>query len=134
MKRVLYILVQWSWGLPATLVGLFATLYALLFRHGKAHRNHLGIITEFGGNWGGVSLGMFQLCGSYSQDYPCFFNETKDHEYGHSLQNMIYGVFYIFVIGIPSFIRYNLYNAGKLKGGYYDIWFERQATKWGATK
>ena len=68
MKRVAYIFVQWTWGLPATLVGLFATLYALLFRHGKIYRNHLGYITEFGGNWGGVSLGMFQLCGSYSQE------------------------------------------------------------------
>ena len=119
-----------------TTIGFFATLFSLIFLKGKIHRNGYGFITEVKGNWGGVSLGLFQLCGSYNKPSgPCYdpdwYEHTRRHEFGHSIQNMIFGPLFPFIVAIPSAIRYWLDYYGKLKSDYYDIWFERTATEWG---
>lgn len=68
------------------------------------------------------------------------FSNDKDvlpHEYGHALQNCVYGIFSPFLVTIPSAIRYwyrefKYWRKGKYPPtGYYDIWFEAQATRWG---
>lgn len=119
-----------------TTIGFFATLFSIIFLRGKIHRNGYGFITEVKGNWGGVSLGAFQLCGPYSQpDGPCYnlnwYEFTRRHEFGHSIQNMIFGPLFPFIVAIPSAIRYWLYTFKKLKSDYNSIWFERTATDWG---
>lgn len=79
--------------------------------------------------WGGLSLG---LCFLTYKDciYP-----TYVHEYGHSLQNAIWGILFPFVIGIPSAIRYWVFTYRERHNipnpDYLDIWFESQATAWG---
>ena len=70
-----------------------------------------------------------------------FLTDTSDsyhvkcHEYGHSLQNCLWGPIGIFVITIPSAIRYWVFHFrekfGKKNPSYDSIWFEGQATKWG---
>lgn len=57
---------------------------------------------------------------------------TLNHEFGHAIQNMLYGPFFIFLVAIPSGIRYQLITRKIIKvKDYDDIWFERQATNWG---
>ncbi len=140
MKKILfgiaYWLLQLTWGILMNIVGLFVTLFCLIFLKGKMHKNGLGFITEVGGNWGGVSLGAFALCGTYYQPtsphYDFYwYHETRNHEFGHSLQNAILGPLFPFIVAIPSAIRYWLDYYGKLKRDYYAIWFERDATNWG---
>ena len=119
-----------------TLIGFFATLFSLIFLKGKIHRNGYGFITEVKGNWGGVSLGLFQLCGSYNQkDGPCYdpewYEHTRRHEFGHSIQNMIFGPLFPFIVAIPSAVRYWLDYYEKLKSEYESVWFEHTATLWG---
>ena len=131
-----YWILQLTWGIIMNIVGLFATLFSLIFLKGKIHRNGYGFITEVKGNWGGVSLGLFQLCGSYNQpNGPCYdpfwYESTRRHEFGHSLQNCILGPFFLFVVAIPSAIRYWLEYFDKLKEDYYAVWFERTASNWG---
>ena len=77
----------------------------------------------------------------------CFFfvsNDCKNnecvvlHECGHGLQNIIWGPLMLFVISIPSVIRFWYRRHQNKKGIYnlkaYDaIWFENQATRWGYT-
>ena len=133
---ILYWIGQVTWGIIATLVGFVATMACLAFAKGKIHRNGYGFITEVGGNWGGVSMGPFSLCGKYFQeDHECydpfFYDEVRKHEHGHSYQNLIFGPLFFIIIGIPSAIRYWLDEYGHLKRPYEAIWFERQATKWG---
>ena len=57
------------------------------------------------------------------------------HEYGHSLQSCILGPFYLFIIGIPSYIHANVKAAGKKwregKESYFDFFPERWADKLG---
>ena len=133
MKKVLLGIVYWicqlTWGILMNIIGAFATLFCLAFLKGKIHKNGYGFITEVGGNWGGVSLGAFALCGKYSDVYPDFYQEVRKHEFGHSIQNMFLGIF--FVVAIPSAIRYWLSYFGKLKEDYEAAWFEATATSWG---
>ena len=94
-----------------TFIGAIVTIFCLAFLKGKIHKNGYSFITEVGGNWGGVSLGAFALCGKYNQpDSDCYmpewYEDTRKHEAGHSLQNIILGPFFPFVVAIPSAIRY----------------------------
>lgn len=140
MKKVLlgigYWLIQLTWGILMTLIGLLVTGFCILFLKGKPHRNGFSYIVEVGGDWGGLELGAVSLCGSYSQpNGPCYnpswYKHTACHEFGHSLQNLWWGPLFPFVISIPSAIRYWMDRAGKLKSDYEGIWFESQATRLG---
>lgn len=107
MKKFLsyfvYWLIQCTWGLPMTLIGAIISLGLLISGHKP---KHLGptVYFEVGENWGGVELGGFFLCDKHS---PL---ETKYHECGHSLQNMIWGPLMPFVVCLPSAARYWLFN------------------------
>lgn len=133
---VLYWIISLTWGLLMTFIGLLVTGIVIIFFHGKPHRNGWTYIVEVGDHWGGLELGAVALCGRYSDAAPLYFDEVRKHEFGHSLQNLIWGPLFPFVIGIPSAIRYwyreYLYRHGKKpKTKYDDIWFEGQATRWG---
>lgn len=135
-KGIGYWILQVTWGIIMTLIGFFATMFSLIFLKGKIHKNGYGFITEVGGNWGGVCLGPFALCGSYSQpDSSCYDSEwyyhTRCHEFGHSIQNMFLGPFFPFIVAIPSAVRYWLDMYDKLKSDYEGVWFEHTATVWG---
>lgn len=96
MKRFLYTLIQWTWGFPQNFIGLLMFIGCKIAKcKNKKYKN--AIETKWDNKYGSVSLGMF-----------IFLDNDKDetlaaHEYGHSIQSLILGVFYMFVIGIPSF-------------------------------
>ena len=118
-------------------IGLITTLICIIFLKGKVHKNGYTIIIEVGGNWGGISLGCISLCGGYTTTCPDeeWFQHVRRHEFGHSLQNLIFGPLFPFLVAIPSAIRYHYQNARSKKGlpnkEYDAIWFEGMATKWG---
>ena len=120
-----------------SIIGLITTLICIIFLKGKVHKNGLTIIVEVGGDWGGINLGCVSLCGGYTT--VCkneeWFQHTHRHEFGHSLQNLVWGPLFPFVVAIPSAIRYHYRNYRTKKGlennDYDAIWFEGQATKWG---
>ena len=90
---------------------------------------------ELGNYWGGISLGRFIFANKTSDD------KIKKHEFGHSIQNAQWGLLFPFVIGLPSLIR-SWYRNWLIKYSkrprpfslppYESIWFEGQATRWGA--
>lgn len=137
MKKVLYWIGQLTWGIVMSLIGLITALICILFLKGKVHKNGYTIIIEVGGNWGGVNLGCISLCGGYTTVCPDenWFQHTRRHEFGHSLQNLIFGPLFPFIVAIPSAIRYHYQNYRSKKGlpnkEYDAIWFEGQATRWG---
>ena len=96
-------------------------------------RFHYSLYFEVGEGWGGVNFGsIFIVCKDNDADIIC-------HEAGHGLQNIMLGVFFPFLVAIPSFIRYwyREYLVNVKKKDYdslpdYDaIWFEGWATKLG---
>ena len=140
MKKFLFILTYWllslTWGIIMSSIG-FITILIVLMLGGKPHKNGCTLIVEIGGNWGGLELGCFALCGSYSKTDKIWFERTRRHEFGHNIQHMLLGPFFIFIVGIPSAIRYwykiiATKRGKKFSSDWYDsIWFEGTATKWG---
>lgn len=140
MKKHLFIILYWflslTWGIIASAIGAVVSLFAIIFG-GKPHKNGCTIIIEIGGHWGGLELGCFALCSNYSKNYPSYYEEIRRHEFGHSIQNIILGPFFIFIVSIPSAIRYWYERISNSHGKYFppdwydSIWFEGTATRVG---
>ena len=137
LKMIGYWFLQLTWGALLTIVGLLVTAFCIVFLKGKAHKNGYSYIVEIGGNWGGLELGAVALCGGYTTKCPNekWFQHTRRHEFGHSLQNLIFGPFMLFVVTIPSAIRYHYQNYRSKKGlpnkPYDQAIYEYTASKWG---
>lgn len=130
LRRTLFYIVSFTWGLPMTLVGLVVILFSLPFK--KVHIYHGRLYAAWGNGWGGVELGCFFVC---SKD--CQYDSIMLHECGHGIQNCIWGPLMLFVVCIPSAFRYWYREFKYHRKGltpptkYDDIWFEGQATRWG---
>ena len=114
MKQFLYLLCQWTWGLPQNLVGLALYLYY-----------------RMKGCPGSMSMGSFLFM------HPTWTPADKEllaHEYGHTIQSLFFGPFYLLTVGVPSILWAGLPGFKKLrrKGrGYYTVYPEKQATRLG---
>ena len=125
INKPLYYILNLTWGLPLTLVGALVALGLIITGHqAKPHGGCLYF--NIGHSWGGINLGLFFI--TDKNDYL----PTKNHEYGHSLQNAAFGPLMIFLIAIPSAIRYWVFEWRKKHNRpsvpYDAIWFEGQAT------
>lgn len=136
-KRVNYIgfwVLSLTWGLPMTLFGAIVAIGCLVTVH-KPHKFHQNVYFVFGhGGWG------FEAGGFFFLSKECADNlSMKQHESGHGLQNIVYGVFMPFLVSIPSAVRFWhrdwLVKTKRKKYSelppYDSIWFEGQATAWG---
>lgn len=97
------------WGCLQTLLGLW--LYLCNFAN--KHYSYKGVIVTEWRKTDSVSLGLFVFVAAkppFIAKYAGQFSaqELKKallvHEYGHSLQSLILGPFYLAVIGIPSLL------------------------------
>lgn len=151
IKKILFSIMFWvvscTWGIIMTTIGAVATVSLNLIKvigtwfgkdlKIKTHRNGCSFITEVCGNWGGLELGAFALCGNYSEDNKDWFAHTRKHEFGHAIQHLYMGPLFIFIVAIPSAVRYwykriMQNNGKKFPNDWYDsIWFEGRATKTG---
>ena len=130
MKHMwLYYILNYTWGIIMTLIGWIALGFVRLFlhkkivEHGKFGPCHYIMLFD---NWGGLDLGTnFFLADNMGRDWTL---HTKQHETGHTFQNALLGPLAIFLIFIPSAIRYWLDVFGKLNSPYDLIWFEGSAS------
>lgn len=141
-KPLFYIL-NLTWGLLANVVGGLVFLCLLPWHLPRTRKTFLGDIesdlafythkTPKNVYYWAFSLGIFFfVCMAASNR-----EELKSHEVGHSCQNAILGPLHLFVVEIPSMIRYwhrlVLEKHGRpAQTSYDDIWFEGSATKIGA--
>lgn len=134
-KKEFYTL-SWTWGILMSLIGAIVCgsilLYGLITKKNYQLKKHgWCYYISIGKNWGGLELGIFFLCDSRESLSICW------HEHGHGIQNCYWGILMPFVISIPSAIRYWYrefkYNRKGVKAptGYYDIWFEAEASELG---
>lgn len=129
-NKILFYVLSFTWGLPMTLIG--GLVAAVLLCAGYRPKRWGGCWHfTVGKNWGGVELGLVFLTDSNENKH------TKNHEFGHAIQNCFFGPFMPFIVCIPSAIRYWYrefkYNRKGIRPptNYDDIWFEGQATKLG---
>ena len=131
MKRFLYLLCQWTWGLPQNLVG--AALYLFYRARGCPHFRYQG---AFGVVWtqdsGSMSMGSFLFM------HPRWGPEQKEllaHEYGHTIQSLFFGPLYLLTVGLPSVIWAGHPAFQKLrrvkKLDYDSVYPEKSATRLG---
>jgi hypothetical protein len=128
--KIVFYIFSFTWGIVMTLAGLLVA--GVLLLAGKRPKKHgWCYYFEVGENWGGFNLGIIFLTSSNPPE------STKNHEFGHAIQNIMWGPLMPFVITIPSAIRYwyrelRFYRRGKSPlTSYYDIWFERNANELG---
>lgn len=128
-KKQFYIL-SFTWGIILTVIGLVVA--GVLILAGKRPTKYGWCYHfEVGDSWGGLELGIIFITDTTPDE------ETKNHEFGHAIQNCVYGPFMPFLVCIPSAIRY-WYRKWKYHDKnltppteYDDIWFEGEATKLG---
>lgn len=102
-RYILYILLQCTWGLPQTILGLIFFLI-----HSKApHSFFKGCIRTDWNHGGGISLGLFIFVTKESWS-PKEREWMAFHEYGHTIQSLLLGPFYLILIGLPSVLWSNL--------------------------
>lgn len=128
MKKLFYIL-NFTWGIIMNIIGTIGATALIAMGH-KPFKHAGSVVFRVGHNWGGVSLGIFSFVCKEAGDH------TFNHEFGHSIQNAIFGPFFIPLVAIPSFIRCQKFNNNIKKGipneeDYDAAWFEGSATKWG---
>lgn len=140
MKRenrlVLYLL-SLTWGAIMTIIGFVVALILITFMAKSIrisfYRGRMIIHFKYR-SFGGAGLGLVIISSGREGNYTLL-----DHEIGHSIQNCWYGPLFIFLVAIPSAIRYQMwdYLDKKYRSKYgipkdYDsIWFEKQATELG---
>ena len=128
MKKYIFILLQCTWGILQTIIG--GILVMILLDKVTAFKKYRGslVCTVLNSHMkGAVSLGYFIICFSPPDEKTC------RHEYGHCIQSLILGVFYIFVIGIPSLIWAGCFEKYRKKHNieYYSFYTEKWANKLG---
>ena len=122
---VLYVLIQLTWGFLQSFLGF---IYLLKEGIGREHFWFHGAYVTKWDHAGGISLGMFIFVGNPLQE-----NGEKyaylTHEYGHSIQSLIYGPLYLLIVGITSSKWAANYTEDKLKQGisYFSVFPENQA-------
>ena len=126
MKKAGYTAVQWTWGLPQTLIG---SAVFLVYRKNR-HFDYKGAcVTEWDRD-DGLSLGKFVFI-------PKKEDPLIDHEYGHTLQSLILGPVYLLLVGAPSMLWYRhprfIRKRKKTGASYYSPVFEKTANRLGRT-
>jgi hypothetical protein len=80
--------------------------------------------------------------GGISLSFIIFLNDIDlnnlraiKHEYGHTIQSLFLGWFYLFIVGVPSIIRSSIWNHYKLEEKkYYECFPENWADSLGNIK
>lgn len=132
---VVFYILSFTWGFITSLIGLLILL-PLIFAK-RVHRTYgrlYGVFPKvFGSGWA-FNMGCFFFVSHDSVNIP----QMDSHEMGHGLQNILFGPLMLFVVNIPSTIRFwyrhfKYYRKGRFPETLYDdIWFEWQASFFGA--
>ncbi len=129
LTKTWFYILNLTWGLPLTLFGAIVALGLRITGH-RARPFGWCRAFEVGEDWGGLELGLFFVrCRNSGRS-------LSEHEFGHALQNCIFGPVTPVLITLPSAIRYWYRRAAEKsgrrpRGGYDDIWFEGQASRLG---
>lgn len=108
---VVFIMIQWSWGIIQNIVGFLIFICC----RDRKHSYYKGTIITVWDHEFCMGIGMFIFMretrrkdakhNSFSQET---FEKIKVHEYGHTVQSMILGPLFLPVIGIPSCMWANI--------------------------
>jgi len=132
IKIFLVFLLNCTWGVIQSIIGL---IMFLIFINKPHYRYKGSIVTVFSKSFGSVSLGVFIFIGNNVAKERANNSKLVNHEYGHSLQSLLFGPFYLLIIGLPSIIRLMFFSKRRKNRNhnknYYSFFTESWADKWG---
>ena len=127
VKRILFIILQCTWGILPTLVGLFFFLKL----NNYPHKTYRGCIDTRWDTRSGLSLGLFIFT---PNDEIKDADKIRVHEYGHCIQSIVLGPLFA-VVGIISLVwgrhPYFVKLREEKKLPYTSCFVESWASKWG---
>lgn len=123
--RTIFLIIQLTWGIIATFIGFVFFLFTI----NKKHCCYHGVIKTKWNLSSGLSLGLFIFVPNDEKIEA----KMSIHEYGHSIQNLIFGPLYLIIFAIPSFIWAGFFTKYRKKNkiNYYSIYPERCANYFG---
>lgn len=141
-RAVGYRVLQWTWGLPQSMLG--AGVY--LYYKNAPHATFYGASVTIWPHRSSMSLGMFLFISEELFDTPSakkepfqegsFARRLLVHEYGHSIQSLMFGPLYLATVGLPSMLWANLPTFQKYRKrnrrSYYSVYPEKHADKLGS--
>lgn len=131
--RVIYYILQCTWGLPLNLIGGLIWLY-LHIRGARSFRYHNAIATYWDRE-SNMAIGMFVFL---EKDLENQEERILYHEYGHTFQSAWLGLLYLPVIAVPSLIWANSKRLGRYRRrthtSYYQFYPERWADRIGSSQ
>ena len=133
IKSILFYFWQFTYAIVQNIIGLIM-LAVYKSKGAESEWYHNALITYIDKkNFGGVSLGMFIFINKSREGDK--LHDTKIHEYGHTVQSLILGPLWLFVIAIPSVIWCNVPYFVKLRREkqipYTACFVESWASRWG---
>jgi len=129
---IVYTLLQFTWGLIQNILGLLILVFLTIIDTKRNHFYYHGaIVTEWKFSFS-CGCGMFIFYGHKNAKDA---DEVLVHEYGHTLQSIVLGPLFIFVIAIPSLLWAFIPYFNKLRKEknikYVDFYCEKWANNWG---
>ncbi len=130
--RILYWILQLSWGLVQNLAGFFVWAFLMLKNPKRPVRGfHGAVLTQWSRPYS-CGLGAFIFFGHKRSREA---NEVLVHEYGHTLQSALLGPFFLLIVGLPSFLWAFLPRCERLRREkhrpYAAFFCESWASRWG---
>lgn len=120
MRFLLAVPVQCTWGILQTLAGFFL----FLLQRGRTHFVYRSSVVTIWKYRSSVSLGAFVFASDNDKILIA-------HEYGHCIQSLILGPFYLLAVGLPSVIWAGAAVFKRLRRergvSYYGFYTERWA-------
>lgn len=105
-RAILFYLWQFTYALPQNILGL-VMLAIQKSKGAESEWYHNALITYIDKkNFGGVSLGMFIFINKNREGDQR--HDTRIHEYGHTVQSLILGPLWLFIIALPSVLWCNI--------------------------
>ena len=127
---MVYSLIFWTWCLPQSFLGFLIFIFCALTKNIKSVEIFKNVIIIETSLISGLSFGQFIFLEDVS-----LTSKILKHEYGHTIQNYIFGWLYLIIIGIPSFVRAIIWKIKKLPNrDYYKGWSENWADKLGKVR
>ena len=131
LRLTLFYFIQLTWGVIQNVLGFLIWLYVLLTGPKEKRRFFHGALLTRWNLPSSMSMGIFLFMGTDDM-------HVVVHEYGHTIQSMILGPFYLPLIGLPSLIWANSKRLGRYRRrthtSYYQFYPERWADRIGSSQ
>lgn len=130
INHIIYTVLQLTWGINQNILGILLFLILTVINPTRKRMYYHGAIVSYWKFPFSMGLGMFIFFGHWQQNEE-YAKQVLVHEYGHTIQSIIVGPFFMHVVGLPSSIWASLpiFEKWRKEGRYtyFDLFCERWA-------